>query len=114
MDIKDFAFTRQAGWVGFTLAGCPLGEGLLDYDEMAAGVDPGRGRGAARRCQRSGQANEQKVAPAKGVAPQCFLTFTRASRGPRRSKRFDTVENSCGISHAKRDVGWSETSHQPT
>jgi hypothetical protein len=23
--IKGFAFTRQAGWVGFTLAGCPLG-----------------------------------------------------------------------------------------
>jgi sugar phosphate isomerase/epimerase len=40
MHIKDFAFTRQAGWVGFTLAGCPLGEGLLDYDEMLAVVDP--------------------------------------------------------------------------
>lgn len=40
MHIKDFAFTRQAGWVGFTLAGCPLGEGLLDYDEMVAVVDP--------------------------------------------------------------------------
>ena len=40
MHIKDFAFTRQAGWVGFTLAGCPLGEGLLDYDEMIAVVDP--------------------------------------------------------------------------
>jgi sugar phosphate isomerase/epimerase len=40
MHIKDFAFTRQAGWVGFTLTGCPLGEGLLDYDEMIAVVDP--------------------------------------------------------------------------
>jgi 3-oxoisoapionate decarboxylase len=40
MHIKDFAFTRQAGWVGFTLAGCPLGEGLLDYDDMVAVVDP--------------------------------------------------------------------------
>ena len=40
MHIKDFAFTRQAGWVGFTLAGCPLGEGLLDYDDMIAVVDP--------------------------------------------------------------------------
>jgi 3-oxoisoapionate decarboxylase len=40
MHIKDFAFTRQAGWVGFTLAGCPLGEGLLDYDEMVAVVEP--------------------------------------------------------------------------
>ncbi len=40
MHIKDFAFTRQAGWVGFTLAGCPLGDGLLDYDEMVIAVDP--------------------------------------------------------------------------
>ncbi|HET6731688.1 sugar phosphate isomerase/epimerase family protein [Mycobacterium sp.] len=40
MHIKDFAFTRQPGWVGFTLAGCPLGEGLLDYDEMITVVDP--------------------------------------------------------------------------
>jgi 3-oxoisoapionate decarboxylase len=40
MHIKDFAFTRQAGWVGFTLAGCPLGEGLLDYDQMVTVVDP--------------------------------------------------------------------------
>jgi 3-oxoisoapionate decarboxylase len=40
MHIKDFAFARQAGWVGFTLAGCPLGEGLLDYDDMIAVVDP--------------------------------------------------------------------------
>jgi sugar phosphate isomerase/epimerase len=32
--VKDFAFTRQDGWVGFTLAGCPLGEGLLDYHHL--------------------------------------------------------------------------------
>jgi 3-oxoisoapionate decarboxylase len=32
--VKDFAFTRQNGWVGFTLAGCPLGEGLLDYRHL--------------------------------------------------------------------------------
>jgi sugar phosphate isomerase/epimerase len=38
--VKDFAFTRQAGWVGFTLAGCPLGEGLLDYDRFRKAVDP--------------------------------------------------------------------------
>ena len=29
--VKDFAFSRRDGWVGFTFAGCPLGEGLLDY-----------------------------------------------------------------------------------
>ncbi|RDH79718.1 sugar phosphate isomerase/epimerase [Mycolicibacterium moriokaense] len=40
MHIKDFAFTRAAGWVGFALAGAPLGEGLLDYDDMVAVVDP--------------------------------------------------------------------------
>ncbi|MGV9854935.1 sugar phosphate isomerase/epimerase family protein [Streptomyces sp. NPDC003442] len=38
--VKDFAFTRRDGWVGFTLAGCPLGEGLLDYDRMIAAVRP--------------------------------------------------------------------------
>jgi 3-oxoisoapionate decarboxylase len=38
--VKDFAFTRQAGWVGFTLAGCPLGDGLLDYDGVVAAIRP--------------------------------------------------------------------------
>lgn len=38
--VKDFAFTRKDGWVGFTLAGCPLGEGLLDYPAMVAAVRP--------------------------------------------------------------------------
>jgi len=32
--VKDFAFSRRDGWVGFTLAGCPLGEGLLDYQHL--------------------------------------------------------------------------------
>ena len=27
LHVKDFAFTRKDGWVGFTFAGCPLGEG---------------------------------------------------------------------------------------
>lgn len=40
MHIKDFTFTRQAGWVGFSLIGCPLGTGLLDYDAMIAAVRP--------------------------------------------------------------------------
>jgi sugar phosphate isomerase/epimerase len=39
--VKDFAFTRTEGWVGFVLAGCPLGEGLLDYDYMVDTVRPG-------------------------------------------------------------------------
>ena len=34
--VKDFRFTRQGGWVGFTFAGAPLGEGLLDYDHLVA------------------------------------------------------------------------------
>jgi 3-oxoisoapionate decarboxylase len=38
--VKDFTFTRQAGWVGFMLIGCPLGEGLLDYDGMIEVVQP--------------------------------------------------------------------------
>lgn len=40
LHIKDFAFTRRDGWVGFTYAGCPMGEGLLDYDQMIASVRP--------------------------------------------------------------------------
>ncbi len=40
--VKDFAFTRRDGWVGFTYAGCPLGEGLLDYDAMTAAVGAAR------------------------------------------------------------------------
>jgi L-ribulose-5-phosphate 3-epimerase UlaE len=40
MHVKDFTFTRQAGWVGFSLIGCPLGTGLLDYDAMARAVRP--------------------------------------------------------------------------
>lgn len=40
MHIKDFAFARQDGWVGFVYSGAPLGEGLLDYDHMAAAVRP--------------------------------------------------------------------------
>ena len=41
MHIKDFTFTRQPGWVGFSLIGCPLGTGLLDYDAMVRVVRPG-------------------------------------------------------------------------
>ena len=36
--VKDFAFSRRDGWVGFTFTGCPLGEGLLDYDHLIATV----------------------------------------------------------------------------
>jgi sugar phosphate isomerase/epimerase len=40
MHVKDFMFTRREGWVGFSLTGCPLGTGLLDYDGMARSVRP--------------------------------------------------------------------------
>lgn len=40
LHIKDFAFARQEGWVGFTLSGAPLGEGLLDYDHLIETVKP--------------------------------------------------------------------------
>ncbi|WP_422935070.1 sugar phosphate isomerase/epimerase family protein [Sinomonas sp. P47F7] len=40
MHIKDFAFGRQDGWVGFVYTGVPMGEGLLDYDHMAAAIRP--------------------------------------------------------------------------
>ncbi|GHU30505.1 sugar phosphate isomerase [Betaproteobacteria bacterium] len=40
LHVKDFAFTRRGGWVGFTLEGCELGKGLLPYDYMIGKVDP--------------------------------------------------------------------------
>jgi sugar phosphate isomerase/epimerase len=40
LHVKDFAFRRQAGWVGFTYAGARLGEGLLDYDYLVEQVRP--------------------------------------------------------------------------
>ena len=40
MHIKDFAFSRKEGWVGFTYSGAPLGEGLQDYDYMAGKLQP--------------------------------------------------------------------------
>ncbi|MGF6832449.1 sugar phosphate isomerase/epimerase [Paenarthrobacter sp. TE4293] len=40
MHIKDFAFSRKQGWVGFTYSGAPLGEGLLDYDYMVEKIQP--------------------------------------------------------------------------
>jgi sugar phosphate isomerase/epimerase len=38
--VKDFQFSREAGWVGFTLTGTALGEGRLDYDAMLAQLEP--------------------------------------------------------------------------
>lgn len=38
--VKDFEFSRRDGWVGFTLAGARMGEGLLDYAHLAETVDP--------------------------------------------------------------------------
>lgn len=38
--VKDFAFSRRDGWVGFTFAGCPLGEGLLDYRHLVDTTRP--------------------------------------------------------------------------
>ena len=40
LHVKDFAFTRRGGWVGFTLEGAELGSGLLDYDYMISKVAP--------------------------------------------------------------------------
>ena len=40
LHVKDFAFTRRGGWVGFTLEGAPLGSGLLPYDYMIEKVNP--------------------------------------------------------------------------
>ena len=40
LHVKDFAFSRKDGWVGFTFAGSPLGDGLLDYEFMIDTVRP--------------------------------------------------------------------------
>ena len=40
LHVKDFAFTRRGGWVGFTLEGVELGKGLLPYEYMIGKVDP--------------------------------------------------------------------------
>jgi sugar phosphate isomerase/epimerase len=40
LHVKDFTFSRQAGWVGFTFAGARLGEGLLDLEHLFAAVRP--------------------------------------------------------------------------
>ncbi|WP_420370421.1 sugar phosphate isomerase/epimerase family protein [Curtobacterium sp. L1-20] len=38
--VKDSAFTRSAGWVGFQYTGVRTGTGLLDYDAVRAAIDP--------------------------------------------------------------------------
>ncbi|MGW8482099.1 TIM barrel protein [Microbacterium sp. NPDC055903] len=38
--VKDFAFARQPGWVGFTYGGAPMGAGLHDYAHLRATVRP--------------------------------------------------------------------------
>jgi sugar phosphate isomerase/epimerase len=40
LHIKDFAFSRREAWVGFTLAGALLGEGMLDYRLIRDTIDP--------------------------------------------------------------------------
>ncbi|QKJ20633.1 sugar phosphate isomerase/epimerase family protein [Microbacterium hominis] len=42
--VKDFAFARQDGWVGFTYGGAPMGSGLHDYPHLLETVTP-RDRG---------------------------------------------------------------------
>jgi 3-oxoisoapionate decarboxylase len=65
MHIKDFKFARQAGLVGFSLTGCPLGTGLLDYDFMARTVEP-EARGI-------NQVVEQWVPPLGSIEETCRL-----------------------------------------
>lgn len=42
--VKDFAFARQPGWVGFTYSGAQMGTGLHDYAHLLGAVNP-RDRG---------------------------------------------------------------------
>lgn len=38
--VKDFAFARQPGWVGFTYSGAAMGSGLHDYPHLLAEIRP--------------------------------------------------------------------------
>lgn len=38
--VKDSAFTRSPGWVGFRYTGVRTGAGLLDYDAVRATIEP--------------------------------------------------------------------------
>jgi sugar phosphate isomerase/epimerase len=38
--VKDFAFERQPGWVGFVYSGAAMGRGLLDYEQLTDAVRP--------------------------------------------------------------------------
>ena len=38
--VKDFAFARQEGWVGFTYTGCAMGTGSHDYQHLLETVKP--------------------------------------------------------------------------
>lgn len=38
--VKDFAFARQPGWVGFTYSGARMGDGLHDYPHLLETVRP--------------------------------------------------------------------------
>jgi len=38
--VKDFAFARQDGWVGFTYSGAAMGTGLHDYAHLLTAVGP--------------------------------------------------------------------------
>ncbi len=40
LHVKDFTFARQQGWVGFTLIGCRLGDGMLPLGEMLHAIAP--------------------------------------------------------------------------
>lgn len=46
--VKDFAFARQAGWVGFTYGGAPMGAGLHDYPHLLDTVRPRQTAGDGR------------------------------------------------------------------
>lgn len=38
--VKDFAFSREDGWVGFKYSGAPMGEGLHEYARLLKTVKP--------------------------------------------------------------------------
>ena len=67
--VKDFAFARQPGWVGFTYGGAPMGEGLHDYPHLLETVRP-RERGVNEPDVNEPEVSEPEVSEPEVSEPE--------------------------------------------
>jgi len=80
MHIKDFAFSRRDGWVGFTYSGARLGEGLLDYGHMVRTISPNsRGINQIVEHWLPWQENEEETLAAEDQWTQHSLNYIRSN-----------------------------------